>query len=48
MARRKKQSIDARNLAMETRSRQAENQVAASTSDNRNQKAHVPNSPSTG
>ncbi|MBW7453518.1 hypothetical protein ACFOLF_32075 [Paenibacillus sepulcri] len=45
---RKKQSIDAKNLALETRSKQAEDHLAASTSENRNQKGHVPNSPSTG
>ncbi|GGD57073.1 hypothetical protein [Paenibacillus nasutitermitis] len=48
MARSKKQSIEARNLALETSSREAENHLAASTSENRNQKGHVPNSPSTG
>ncbi|MFC5653405.1 hypothetical protein ACFPYJ_30670 [Paenibacillus solisilvae] len=48
MARKKKQSIDARNQALETSSMQAEDHVAGSTSENKNQKGHVPNSPSTG
>ncbi|MBO7742578.1 hypothetical protein I8J29_00120 [Paenibacillus sp. MWE-103] len=33
---------------MRDRDRQAENDVAGSTDRNRNQKGHVPNSPSTG
>ncbi|CAH1206790.1 hypothetical protein PAECIP111893_02613 [Paenibacillus plantiphilus] len=44
----KNRSIQADSVAMQERSRQAENNVAASTDDNRNQKGHVPNSPSTG
>ncbi|MFD0587105.1 hypothetical protein ACFQZE_03730 [Paenibacillus sp. GCM10027627] len=41
----KKQATD---QSYEYRSRQAENQTAASVTKNRNQKGHVPNSPSTG
>lgn len=45
---RKKMSLQGRMLSMGVRSRQAENNVAASTAENKNQKGHVPNSPSTG
>ncbi|WP_169751052.1 hypothetical protein [Paenibacillus beijingensis] len=45
---RKKMSFQGKMLAMGVRSMQAENNVAASTAENKNQKGHVPNSPSTG
>ncbi|WP_200961631.1 hypothetical protein [Paenibacillus sp. Soil522] len=48
MARNKNKSIASKNQAFEASSKDAENAVAASTDDNRNQKGHVPNSPSTG
>lgn len=48
MARNKNKSMQSKNQASEAYSREAENNVAASTDDNRNQKGHVPNSPSTG
>ncbi|MBW7474286.1 hypothetical protein K0T92_05980 [Paenibacillus oenotherae] len=48
MSRNKKNAIEAESVAMQEQSRQAENSVAASTDENRNQKGHIPNSPSTG
>lgn len=48
MASNKHKSIPAKNQAFEASSKEAENNVAASTEENRNQKGHVPNSPSTG
>lgn len=48
MARNRFRSIEGKNHSFETNSRQAENNLADSTSENRNQKGHVPNSPSTG
>ncbi|MFX3632729.1 MAG: hypothetical protein ACE3L7_06605 [Candidatus Pristimantibacillus sp.] len=48
MGRNKKESFKGKMQAMEMNSREAENNVAASTAENKNQKGHVPNSPSTG
>ncbi|WP_424765627.1 hypothetical protein [Paenibacillus sp. sgz302251] len=48
MARNKNKSIPSKNRAFVESSKQAENNVAESTDRNRNQKGHVPNSPSTG
>ncbi|NIK76748.1 hypothetical protein FHS15_001873 [Paenibacillus castaneae] len=48
MARNKNKSIPSKNQAFEANSKEAENNVAASTSMNRNQKGDLPNSPSTG
>lgn len=48
MAHNKKKSMDAKNQAFAKQSREAENNIAASTNENINQKGHVPNSPSTG
>ncbi|WP_171056050.1 hypothetical protein [Paenibacillus sinopodophylli] len=48
MGKHKNQSIPAKNKAFKASSSEAENNVAASTEENRNQKGHVPNSPSTG
>jgi hypothetical protein len=48
MARNKNKSIQAKNLAFAKHSMEAENNIAASTDENTNQKGHVPNSPSTG
>lgn len=48
MGRRKRQTEQSTNRAFIENSRQAENNAAESTSENRNQKGHVPNSPSTG
>lgn len=48
MARNKNRSFQGEQQALAAKSRQAENDVAASTEENRNQKGHVPNSPSTG
>lgn len=48
MARRKHQTIQSKNRAYAQHSLEAENNLAESTSENRNQKGHVPNSPSTG
>ncbi|CAM4200592.1 hypothetical protein L1N85_07160 [Paenibacillus alkaliterrae] len=48
MARNKKKSIPSKNQAFKVNSREAENNLAASTEENRNQKGHIPNSPSTG
>ncbi|CAM4437654.1 hypothetical protein FHS16_001590 [Paenibacillus endophyticus] len=48
MAKHKNQSIPAKNEAYAASSSEAENNTAASTEENRNQKGHVPNSPSTG
>jgi hypothetical protein len=48
MGTRKQKSMAGRNFAYAARSLQAENNLAASTNENRNQKGHPPNSPSTG
>ncbi|WP_179090122.1 hypothetical protein MHI37_16215 [Paenibacillus sp. FSL H8-0548] len=48
MANSKNKSIPAKNQAFEASSKEAENNVAASTAENQNQKGHLPNSPSTG
>lgn len=48
MARNKNSSFQGKQQAMEMNSKEAENNLAASTAENRNQKGHVPNSPSTG
>ncbi|EFM12414.1 conserved hypothetical protein [Paenibacillus curdlanolyticus YK9] len=48
MARNKEKSFQGKQQAMRAHDREAENNVAASTEENRNQKGHVPNSPSTG
>lgn len=48
MARNKHKSVHAKNTAFQVNSKQAENNVAASTAENINQKGHIPNSPSTG
>jgi len=48
VAKGKHSSLEGRQRAMEAESKQAENNVAGSTNANRNQKGHVPNSPSTG
>lgn len=48
MARNKNRSVPQKNEAYVTSSKQAENNLAASTNENRNQKGHIPNSPSTG
>lgn len=44
----KNRPVQAESVSMQERSRQAENNLAASTNENRNQKGHIPNSPSTG
>ncbi len=48
MAHNKHKSMEAKNQAFAKQSKEAENNVAASTDENTNQKGHVPNSPSTG
>ncbi|WP_219837396.1 hypothetical protein [Paenibacillus sp. R14(2021)] len=48
MARRDKQTMPQKMKAMQDKDSQAENDIAGSTDRNRNQKGHVPNSPSTG
>ncbi|WP_192043562.1 hypothetical protein [Paenibacillus rhizovicinus] len=48
MARRDNQAIPEKMKGMRAKDSQAENDVAGSTDRNRNQKGHVPNSPSTG
>lgn len=48
MARNKKKSVQANNYAMEANSKQAENNLAAASTDKRNFKGNAPNSPSTG
>ncbi|MCU6708148.1 hypothetical protein M6D81_05435 [Paenibacillus sp. J5C_2022] len=48
MGRHKHKSMASRNFAYEAGSLHAENNVAASSSRNRNQKGHTPNNPSTG
>ncbi|MGO4374901.1 hypothetical protein AB4Z21_29945 [Paenibacillus sp. MCAF20] len=48
MARNKHRSFQGEQQALAAKSKQAEDSVAASTDENRNQKGHVPNSPSTG
>ncbi|WP_202113140.1 hypothetical protein [Paenibacillus sp. MMS18-CY102] len=48
MARNKEKSFQGKQQAMKVNAREAENNTAASTADNRNQKGHIPNSPSTG
>ncbi|WP_169081492.1 hypothetical protein [Paenibacillus sp. PL91] len=48
MARNKNKSIPSKNQAFAASSQEAENNLADSTEANRNQKGHVPNSPSTG
>lgn len=48
MARSKNRTFQGKQQALQVNSRQAEDNLAASTAENRNQKGHVPNSPSTG
>lgn len=48
MGRHRKETLKGNMQAMKMNSREAENNVAASTEENTNQKGHVPNSPSTG
>ncbi len=48
MSRNKKHSFEDKQKGYAVRSKEAENNLAASTNENRNQKGHVPNSPSTG
>ncbi|WP_168122621.1 hypothetical protein [Paenibacillus sp. HB172176] len=48
MGRHKQKSAEARNVAYKANSKQAENHLAESTSENKNQKGYSPNSPSTG
>lgn len=48
MARNKNKSIPAQNQSFAARSREAENNVADATDADKNQKGHIPNSPSTG
>lgn len=48
MSRNKNRSQKSLQQAFEVKSREAENNLAESTNENRNQKGHVPNSPSTG
>ena len=48
MSRNKKHSFHDKQGGYAQRSKEAENNLAASTNENRNQKGHVPNSPSTG
>jgi hypothetical protein len=48
MGRNKNKSIQAKNQAFAKHSIEAENNLAASTDENTNQKGHLPNSPSTG
>ncbi|MGK9250502.1 MULTISPECIES: hypothetical protein [Paenibacillus] len=48
MSRNKKHSFEDKQKGYAERSKEAENNLAASTNENRNQKGHVPNSPSTG
>ncbi|SDS00604.1 hypothetical protein [Paenibacillus herberti] len=48
MAKGGKHSFEHKQAGMAQRSKEAENRTAASTNENRNQKGHVPNSPSTG
>lgn len=47
-SRHKQRSASSSNEAYVKRSRQAENDAARLVSQNRNQKGHIPNSPSTG
>lgn len=48
MGRRENKAIPEKMKGMRARDSQAENNAAESTDRNRNQKGHVPNSPSTG
>ncbi|MBD2869917.1 hypothetical protein [Paenibacillus arenilitoris] len=48
MANNKHKAIKAKNHSFQVNSAEAENNVAGTTDRNRNQKGHVPNSPSTG
>ncbi|MCM3747083.1 hypothetical protein M3223_06900 [Paenibacillus pasadenensis] len=48
MAKGGKHSFESKQAGMAKRSKEAENNTAAGTDENRNQKGHVPNSPSTG
>ncbi|MEK3881272.1 hypothetical protein [Paenibacillus sp. PL2-23] len=48
MGRHKPKSEAAKNEAFATKSRLAENEAAATSEQNKNQKGHLPNSPSTG
>ncbi|WP_165867543.1 hypothetical protein [Paenibacillus pinisoli] len=48
MGRHKQRSSAGRNVSFAIRSRQAENDVAGTAAQHRNQKGHTPNSPSTG
>ncbi|WP_177245748.1 hypothetical protein [Paenibacillus sp. BC26] len=48
MSRNKNKTLQGKMNAMQTESKQAENDVAGSTDRNRNQKGFAPNSPSTG
>ena len=48
MSHHKPKSEAAKNEAYATKSMLAENETAATTESNKNQKGHIPNSPSTG
>ncbi|WP_165279919.1 hypothetical protein [Paenibacillus protaetiae] len=48
MGRKKQQTEAGKYAGYAARSKQAENHLAESTEQNRNQKGHLPNSPSTG
>ncbi|MCK9858251.1 MULTISPECIES: hypothetical protein [Paenibacillus] len=48
MSHNKRRSFQGKMHALQFNSLEAENNVAGSTDRNRNQKGHVPNSPSTG
>ncbi|WP_165861203.1 hypothetical protein [Paenibacillus paeoniae] len=48
MGRHKQRSSAGKNVSYAIRSRQAENDVAGTVAQHRNQKGHAPNNPSTG
>jgi len=48
MSKRKQETLAGQQEAMETASKLAENHTAGAMNNNRNQKGHLPNSPSTG
>ncbi|MGN7456135.1 hypothetical protein ACTHPH_15100 [Paenibacillus pasadenensis] len=48
MAKGGKISLDSKQQSLAQRSKEAENRAAAGSDENRNQKGHVPNQPSTG
>ncbi|WP_164779507.1 hypothetical protein [Paenibacillus kobensis] len=48
MGRSKNRTFEGKQQALQANSQQAEDNLAATTEVNRNQKGHVPNSPSTG